>query len=367
MGQHIIDDAQPTGAPVIPLVNVHSFDEFAAIRENSAGGSSLSTWCPEITPVRGTGSFSVDFRSAAVGSMTFHDANFGCAVRIHGDGCPHYHVAFRVPETIGSPLPDAPIGALLGDGIVHRPDGKSSVSGWVGRKLDMMLERDVVDSALSDALGRSVRPQIDFAPTMRANTATARTWITMASLLSEHVFRPDSVLNQPIVGLPFVDSLVRGLLLAVEHPYRAELESKPDDPTPPAIRTAVEIIEAEAERPLTVSEIAARSLISARALQLGFRQHLGTTPMSYLRDVRLRRAHQELLESDPSVDMVSRIAYRWGFRNTGRFATAHAARYGESPAVTLRRTPNDARRGRSRYVGVGRADVDAKVNEVQTG
>ena len=166
----------------------------------------------------------------------------------------------------------------------------------------------------------------------------------MASLLSEHVFRPDSVLNQPIVGLPFVDSLVRGLLLAVEHPYRAELESKPDDPTPPAIRTAVEIIEAEAERPLTVSEIAARSLISARALQLGFRQHLGTTPMSYLRDVRLRRAHQELLESDPSVDMVSRIAYRWGFRNTGRFATAHAARYGESPAVTLRRTPNDARR-----------------------
>ena len=116
----------------------------------------------------------------------------------------------------------------------------------------------------------------------------------MASLLSEHVFRPDSVLNQPIVGLPFVDSLVRGLLLAVEHPYRAELESKPDDPTPPAIRTAVEIIEAEAERPLTISEIAARSHISARALQLGFRQHLGTTPMSYLRDVRLRRAHRAI-------------------------------------------------------------------------
>ena len=97
------------------------------------------------------------------------------------------------------------------------------MSRWVGRKLDMMMERDAVDAALSDALGRSVRAQIDFAPTMRASTAAARSWITMASLLSEHVFRPDSVLNQPIVGLPFVDSLVRGLLLAVEHPYRAEL------------------------------------------------------------------------------------------------------------------------------------------------
>jgi AraC-like DNA-binding protein len=365
MGHHIVEDAAPTGARVVPLVNVGDFAEFAAIREKRSAETSLSTWCPRIVPVRGTASFSVDYRSAAVGSMTFHDANFGCAVRIDGDDCPHYHVAFRVPDTIGSPLPDAPIGALLGDGVVHRPEGKEGVSRWVGRKLDMMLERDVVDAALSDALGRSVRTQIDFASAMRASTAAARTWITMASLLSEHVFQPDSVLNQPIVGLPFVDSLVRGLLLAVDHPYRAELESKPVDPTPPPIRTAVEIIEAEAERPLTISEIAARSHISARALQLGFRQHLGTTPMSYLRDVRLRRAHQELLESDPSVDMVSRIAYRWGFRNTGRFAAAHAARYGESPAVTLRRTPNDARRGRPRYLG--RAKVDALVDDVRAG
>jgi AraC-like DNA-binding protein len=366
MSHRIIEDAAPTDAPAVPFVNVNSFDEFVAIRENR-GAPSLSTWCPEITPVRGTGPFTVDYRSAAVGSMTFHDVNFGCAVRMHGDGCSHYHVAFRVPDAIECPLPDAPIGALLGDGVVHRPDGKSSVSGWVGRKLDMMVERDVVDAALSDALGRSVRTQVEFATTMPANTSAARTWMTMASLLSEHVFRPDSVLTQPIVGLPFVDSLVRGLLLAVEHPYRAELQSKPDDPAPPAIRTAVEIIEAEAERPLTVSEIAGRSHLSARALQLGFRQHLGTTPMSYLRDVRLRRAHQELLESDPSVDMVSRIAYRWGFRNTGRFAAAHAARYGESPAVTLRRTPNDARRGRSRYVGAGRATADAKLDGVRAG
>ena len=357
MGHQIIEDAKPTDAPAVPLVNVDDFDEFGATHQNR-GAESLSTWCPTITPLRGTASFSVAYRSATVGSITVHDANFGSAVRIHGDYCPHYHIAFRVPDAIASPMPDAPIGAPVGDGVVHRPDGKASVPRWVGRKLDVMIERDAVDAALSDALGRSLRTQIDFAPTMRANTAAARTWLTMASLLGEELFRPDSVLSQPIAGLPFVDSLVRGLLLAVEHPYRAELESKADDPTPPAIRTAVDIIEAEAERPLTISEIATRSHLSARALQGGFRQHLGTTPMSYLRDVRLCRAHQELLESDPSVDMVCRIAYRWGFSNTGRFAAAHTARYGESPAVTLRRTPNDAHRGRSRYVGIGRAKLD---------
>ena len=60
--------------------------------------------------------------------------------------------------------------------------------------------------------------------------------------------------------------------------------------------------------------------------------------MAYVREVRLRRAHQTLHQSDPSIATVATIAYQWGFTNLGRFATAHTARYGETPAATLRRT-----------------------------
>jgi transcriptional regulator GlxA family with amidase domain len=60
--------------------------------------------------------------------------------------------------------------------------------------------------------------------------------------------------------------------------------------------------------------------------------------MAYLREVRLRRAHQHLLDSDPSIVTVASVAYRWGFTNLGRFAAAHAARYSEPPVTTLRRT-----------------------------
>jgi transcriptional regulator GlxA family with amidase domain len=45
-----------------------------------------------------------------------------------------------------------------------------------------------------------------------------------------------------------------------------------------------------------------------------------------------------LVESDPSVVTVASVAYDWGFTNLGRFAAAHAARYREPPAKTLRRT-----------------------------
>ncbi len=96
-------------------------------------------------------------------------------------------------------------------------------------------------------------------------------------------------------------------------------------------------MEQEAHLPLTLSSIAARSHASVRSLQQGFKRHLDTSPMAYLRDVRLRRAHQTLVESDPSTVTVASAASLWGFTNLGRFAHAHARRYGEPPSVTLRR------------------------------
>jgi transcriptional regulator GlxA family with amidase domain len=159
----------------------------------------------------------------------------------------------------------------------------------------------------------------------------------MLVLLYNQISRPDSLLNQPMVALPFVDSLVRGFLFAGDHPDREALTDDQGLVAPRAIRMAVDVIEEEAHLPLTLSSIAARSHISVRSLQQGFQRHLGTSPMAYLHEVRLRRAHQALLESDPSTVTVASVAHRWGFTNLGRFAAAHAGRYGEAPSVTLHR------------------------------
>ena len=139
-----------------------------------------------------------------------------------------------------------------------------------------------------------------------------------------------------MVGLPFVDSLVRGLLLAAD-PYRSVVTGDTQVVSPRAIRAAVEIIEEEAHLPLTVSSIAGRCHVSVRSLQQDFWRYVEMSPMAFLRGVRLRRAHQSLLESDPSTTSVASVAYKWGFTNLGRFAAAHTACYDEPPAATLRR------------------------------
>jgi transcriptional regulator GlxA family with amidase domain len=113
----------------------------------------------------------------------------------------------------------------------------------------------------------------------------------------------------------------------------------------------VEVIEEEAHLPLTVSSIAARCHVSVRSLQQDFRRYVGTSPMAYLHEVRLRRAHQSLRESDPSTTSVASVAYHWGFTNLGRFAAAHTARYDEPPAATLRRLAYRGTQSNVRHTG----------------
>jgi AraC-like DNA-binding protein len=60
--------------------------------------------------------------------------------------------------------------------------------------------------------------------------------------------------------------------------------------------------------------------------------------MEYLRNRRLDRAREELLDAVP-VDgvTVTEVAYRWGFRHLSNFAVLYRQRWGESPSETLRR------------------------------
>ncbi|WP_058728627.1 helix-turn-helix transcriptional regulator [Curtobacterium oceanosedimentum] len=103
------------------------------------------------------------------------------------------------------------------------------------------------------------------------------------------------------------------------------------------VRSAVETIHSRAHEPLTVSDIACTAGLSVRGLQESFQRTLDRTPMQYLREVRLRRAHDDLLRAEPGSVAVAAIAARWGFTHMGRFSGEYLRRFGEYPKQTLRR------------------------------
>ncbi len=108
------------------------------------------------------------------------------------------------------------------------------------------------------------------------------------------------------------------------------------DGKPILLRRAMSYIEANGHTDIALADIAAHVYVTPRAVQYMFRRHLDCTPMEYIRRVRLDHAHRELVEADPSGTTVARIANKWGFAHSGRFAVYYRAMYGCSPNDTLR-------------------------------
>ncbi|WP_433296046.1 AraC family transcriptional regulator [Actinoplanes sp. CA-030573] len=106
---------------------------------------------------------------------------------------------------------------------------------------------------------------------------------------------------------------------------------------PAAIRRAVAYIDAHVAETITLDQIATAAGLSPRALQAGFRRHYDTTPIGYLRKVRLEHAHRDLQTADPTTGAtVAGIARRWGFADHSRFTAAYRTAYGRPPSHTLR-------------------------------
>lgn len=59
--------------------------------------------------------------------------------------------------------------------------------------------------------------------------------------------------------------------------------------------------------------------------------------MGYLRIARLSAARRDLLDADPSVATVARVAARWGFRHPGRFAAQYRDAFHATPSSDLHR------------------------------
>ncbi|WP_170175320.1 helix-turn-helix domain-containing protein [Georgenia muralis] len=131
--------------------------------------------------------------------------------------------------------------------------------------------------------------------------------------------------------------LLDGLLLGQAHNYLDDVGAGPRPGSHAAIVRIVDLLNERADEPWSSTLLAREAHLSVRALQEGFRQHVGQPPMQYLRDVRLRRIHTVLRDAHPGSTTVAAVASRWGILHMGRFAAAYRAAFGESPSRTLAR------------------------------
>jgi AraC-like DNA-binding protein len=197
--------------------------------------------------------------------------------------------------------------------------------------------RRPLEEHLAGLLHRPQMNAIQFALTFDQAAPAGRNLLAAVQFLRQELSRPGGLATSPLAREQLESFVMTQVLLAVPHDFSEALSR----PTAPAQRThvgrVVDLIESHPDAPLTVTDLTRAAGVGARALQIGFRETMGTTPLAYLRKVRLQRARDELQET-AGARSVTDVAFRWGFSHLGRFAAQYRLEFGESPSDTVKQS-----------------------------
>lgn len=96
-------------------------------------------------------------------------------------------------------------------------------------------------------------------------------------------------------------------------------------------------IEAINNEPISMADLSNATGVTARALQILFKQEFGMSPKQYMLRKRLLEVRRQLMKTRPGPRLVTDIANACGFWHMGQFAADYRKMFGELPSETLNR------------------------------
>jgi AraC-like DNA-binding protein len=199
----------------------------------------------------------------------------------------------------------------------------------------LKLPRLSLEKHLSRLLNREIDRPVRFDLGFDLSGGAGQALLASVHFLRNELERPDGIATMPMARDQLESAVMTQLLLTIPNEF-SELLRAPNPPaTRLAVRSAIELIQEHPERNLTVAELAEAVGTTARGLQRGFRELVGTSPGAYLRAARLDRVREELMVGGAGAN-VTDVATKWGFFHLSRFAQQYRARFGVLPSETLR-------------------------------
>lgn len=206
-------------------------------------------------------------------------------------------------------------------------------------QLVIRIEEPAMSAYLTRVIGRSLLHPLAFEPEFDLTTEAAMRWHAAVQLIHTEVFYTGSLVRRG-QGIGPVEDLVMSSLLHLQpstHLTEFTSPARPDK-RGAVVQAAIDYLEDHLAEHITMDAVASAVHMSVRAVQQGFHEQLGMTPMTYVRERRLERVHSELMDATPADGItVTAVAERWGFHHLGSFGGEYRKRWGESPSQTLRR------------------------------
>lgn len=176
----------------------------------------------------------------------------------------------------------------------------------------------------------------DILPVLERSSHVGTALSGIAQLLEAGTFVDEGLRNSPKAAALMIEAALTLIFENVPHHGSNRVQRRAPLLAPRHVHDAVDFMRAHLHQPRTMADIAAAAGISVRSLQVAFRHFYDTTPMAYLRQLRLEEVHAELSSAENRLP-VGEVALKWGFIHMGRFAAHYRAAYGVYPSETAAR------------------------------
>jgi AraC-like DNA-binding protein len=288
---------------------------------------------------RGDGALGMEVSGLRLGALTAGRLTYGRRVRLRTTDAQNFHVNIPLHgraasrSGTGRPQPTSP-----GEGLVFSPGAPAEIT-WSAdcEQLCLMIPKARLEGELEQLLGRPLGGRLTFGFAADLQNSLGRRWRTVLDLVVDELDHPTELARNPHLGRHLEGLVLDGLLLGQPHSHSDAAMREGRAGPNAAIRRAVDLMEERPGEPWTTVGLASEVHLSVRALQEGFRRDLGTPPMTYLRDLRLRRAREALEAAERDATTVRAVATGLGIVHMGRFAAAYRDAFGETPSQTLNR------------------------------
>jgi AraC-like DNA-binding protein len=199
--------------------------------------------------------------------------------------------------------------------------------------LALYVDRPALTQKLSALIGKSPNIALKFDPTARPDRLEAQTLRRLIMFLMSEMDSGEPRMN-PLALAEIEQAVMISYLCSTPSNYSQWLQDRPKAVAPWQVRRAESYIEANWDQPITIEALALVTNTSVRSLFYSFRVSRGYSPMTFVKQVRLRHARQ-MLSHPNATTSVSDVAYACGFNNLGHFAKDYFQAFGQRPSMTL--------------------------------
>jgi AraC-like DNA-binding protein len=196
------------------------------------------------------------------------------------------------------------------------------------------VPKELLETHAAKLAGSHADGEICFALDFDLSDGAGQALFATATFLYAELARPGGLVTMPAARHELESVLMTQLLFTIPSQLTPVLHARPAYTRRSNIHEIMEYVDENPDAEMSTADLAARAGISARALQAGFHEVVGMSPMTYVRGVRLDRVNLELVSGMHG--SVTDVAARWGFFHPGRFARQYRERFGELPSDTAR-------------------------------